>query len=68
MPFLRYTFCCGSKIGEMAVQNAVILACAAHVFEVSGLDAVARKCSSNSYMDCSSERCHFIDWAVLFDG
>jgi len=32
----------------------MLLTCAAHAFEVSGLDAVARRRISNSYMDCSS--------------
>ena len=52
--FHRHAFCNGSKIGEMAVKNGMFLACAAHGFEVSGLDSVARRRFSNSYMDCSS--------------
>ena len=50
--FRRHAFCNGSTIVEMAVQNSMFQACASHEFEVSGLDAVARRCFSNSYMDC----------------
>ena len=39
----RYAFCNRSNFGERTVQNVMFLACAAHVFEVSGLDSVARR-------------------------
>jgi len=41
---------------------------AAHVFEASGLYALAKSLVSNSCTDYSSELSHFIDWAVLIDG